>query len=333
MCFFILGMLGVCLNSSAQTERKFLPSGRLVFSGQTKNFGSVTRGEVLRHRFVFKNQGRGPLKIHGVHTSCGCVISQVVGDRDLQPGKEGFLEVSFDTRAFVGRVRKTVTVVAHHDRRPKVLSLRADVRPEFLANPPVITVRPSGSEMLTGDTGRSRLHGVGRFELHVGSLEYDPKLLRADLIKGKKGYELLVQLQPGVKEVHTEVLFPTNSKVLPKGKVLVRTKPEKNLGHFPEFLDFGVIEPGEPQKAKLQLEDPIELTGYEVKIELQGSSLQESKKFLSVEAAKSAKDSDGQYDIAIRHPAASGSWKGELLLMEKNGTGTPLRIPMYGFFL
>ena len=71
----------------------------------------------------------------------------------------------------------------------------------------VITVRPSGSEMLTGDTGRSRLHGVGRFELHVGSLEYDPKLLRADLIKGKKGYELLVQLQPGVKEVHTEVLF------------------------------------------------------------------------------------------------------------------------------
>ncbi|MEY3854975.1 MAG: hypothetical protein RIS68_989 [Bacteroidota bacterium] len=70
--------------------------------------GRVTQGDSARYTFHFKNKGNMPLKIMSVNASCGCTTPKWSQDL-IQPGKKGFIKVTFNSAGKEGKVQKTVT--------------------------------------------------------------------------------------------------------------------------------------------------------------------------------------------------------------------------------
>lgn len=98
----------------AQQAAKPNPAGRLVFEEKFFDFGTVTEGDIIKHKFKFKNEGAGTVKIVKTDASCGCTaLSGVL--KDYAPGASGEMAVEIDTRGKKGIIVKTVTVTMENN--------------------------------------------------------------------------------------------------------------------------------------------------------------------------------------------------------------------------
>ena len=87
------------------------------FDMRAYDFGSVNEGTVLKHVFTVKNTGVSPLVLSNVSTSCGCTAATLVKD-EIPAGGTGPIEVTFDTRGFLGTGSKTIMVSSNDQRNP-----------------------------------------------------------------------------------------------------------------------------------------------------------------------------------------------------------------------
>lgn len=91
------------------------------------DFGKIPEGEKVVHKFSFKNTGKEPLELTRVKPSCGCTASNYTKE-PIAPGKEGFVEVTFDSSNKTGMQTKTVTVTGNFDGNiNKILKFRGEV--------------------------------------------------------------------------------------------------------------------------------------------------------------------------------------------------------------
>lgn len=84
------------------------------------DFGTITEGEQVTHRFVFKNTGNSGLYISKVMADCGCTIVDYE-KKEVKPGDEGYVELVFNSDAYHGLQIKKVNVYAN--TRPPVQEL------------------------------------------------------------------------------------------------------------------------------------------------------------------------------------------------------------------
>lgn len=70
--------------------------------------GKIKQGDKISYTYHFKNKGNLPLKIVTVNASCGCTTPKW-GQNIIQPGKKGFIKVTFDSNGKEGKILKTVT--------------------------------------------------------------------------------------------------------------------------------------------------------------------------------------------------------------------------------
>src|SRR4030042_169955 len=91
-------LIAMVLMSTLLIADTALASGqpKIKFKETAWNFGKVKQGEVLSHEFIFTNEGDATLVIQKVSTSCGCTAALVSAEK-IQPGKEGRIEINFDT--------------------------------------------------------------------------------------------------------------------------------------------------------------------------------------------------------------------------------------------
>ena len=91
------------------------------------DFGSATEGDRLTYVFKVKNAGTGTLLIDRVTTSCGCTAA-VLKNKEVLPGAEGQIEVTFDTNRRGGENHKTITILSNDPSSPRAeLEIRANV--------------------------------------------------------------------------------------------------------------------------------------------------------------------------------------------------------------
>ncbi|HBH83673.1 MAG TPA: hypothetical protein DDY34_07680 [Bacteroidales bacterium] len=81
----------------------------LVFMEYEHNFGKVSEGEKVAYIFNFENKGTSDLVILSAITTCGCTVPKY-DRKPIPPGKDGKLELVFDTEGRTGIQVKTVTV-------------------------------------------------------------------------------------------------------------------------------------------------------------------------------------------------------------------------------
>jgi len=105
------------------------PQGSPAFTFETDNheFGEIVQGERVTYAFKFKNTGDAPLVIASASASCGCTIPEYTKEA-VEPGEEGFINVTFDSSGKSGMVSKTVTIIANTTPNTKVLTISADIQ-------------------------------------------------------------------------------------------------------------------------------------------------------------------------------------------------------------
>ncbi len=127
----VCGVLGLILWISAAGLLAADKNPTLKFNEIKWDFGQIKQGKVLTHVFKFENLGDAPLLIHNVRTSCGCAAA-LISSREIAPGKNGEIKVTFNTKGYEGRQTKFVYVDSNDPQEPKkqlVVSASIDVPP------------------------------------------------------------------------------------------------------------------------------------------------------------------------------------------------------------
>ncbi len=75
------------------------------------DFGTIQQGDVVKHDFVLKNEGKSTLILRSVKTSCGCTA--VKYDKEIAPGKTTTMHVDFNSRGKRNRQNKTITIICN----------------------------------------------------------------------------------------------------------------------------------------------------------------------------------------------------------------------------
>lgn len=78
--------------------------------------------------FEFKNNGKTPVIITNVQTSCGCTAAEKPTE-PIEKGKSSKIVVNYDTKR-VGQFTKTITVTTNASAEPIILTITGKVLPE-----------------------------------------------------------------------------------------------------------------------------------------------------------------------------------------------------------
>lgn len=194
---------------------------RIKFREAVYDFGKVKQGDVLKHEFAFKNEGEATLIIHKVSTSCGCAAALASEDK-IQPGKEGKIEVKFDTKGYGGRVSKLVYVDSNDPQEPHMqLEVAADID---VPPQPKIELDPYNFDaglLLEGEdiNAKVKIENKGEMELRVECSHRNAVFLIAGKsasfplkVASGKGVDMMVRI-PSQKRtglLREYVLFKTN---------------------------------------------------------------------------------------------------------------------------
>lgn len=83
--------------------------------------------------FEFKNNGKTPLIITNVQTSCGCTAAEKPTE-PIAKGKSSKIVVNYDTKR-VGQFTKTITVTTNVSAEPIILTITGKVLPQKTETP------------------------------------------------------------------------------------------------------------------------------------------------------------------------------------------------------
>jgi hypothetical protein len=84
-------------------------TGKIEFSEEMHNFGSLKEGETVSFSFKFKNIGESPLRLRKVAPTCGCLTVRY-DNEEVGAAQSSFVEVIFNTEGEWGNQIKTVEV-------------------------------------------------------------------------------------------------------------------------------------------------------------------------------------------------------------------------------
>ncbi len=102
----------------------------ISFEEEIFDFGEVKEdGGTVTHTFTFTNKGEQPLIVHNVRASCGCTSPDWTR-QPIQPGKRGFVKVTFDPRNRPGNFNKSAIVSTNGTEPTKVLRITGKVLPK-----------------------------------------------------------------------------------------------------------------------------------------------------------------------------------------------------------
>ena len=99
---------------------------KFKFKTTEHDFGKIVDGVKVSFTFKFKNVGGSDLIISQVKTSCGCTVSKY-SDGPIPPGKEGRVQLTFDSSHRRGFNNKIATVVANTQPNTEILKIKAMV--------------------------------------------------------------------------------------------------------------------------------------------------------------------------------------------------------------
>jgi hypothetical protein len=181
---------------------------KIKFKESSWNFGKVKQGETVSHEFVFANEGDATLTIKRVATSCGCTAA-LVSDQQIPPGKQGKIEVKFDTRGYGGQVAKIIYVESNDSKEPsKQLEVRADIE---VPPSPQIEIDPYNYDaglVVEGEDLKASLKIFNRGELELRT-EFNHR--NAEYFVGGKPAPSPLKVAAG-KEVTVDLKIPTQTR-------------------------------------------------------------------------------------------------------------------------
>ena len=91
------------------------------------DFGEVEQGMIVTHVFKFTNNGKAPLLITDVKTTCGCTVPDYKKE-SIAPGQSDAITVHFDTKTKENNQSKPITIYANTFPSATTLLLKGTVK-------------------------------------------------------------------------------------------------------------------------------------------------------------------------------------------------------------
>lgn len=122
-CAFIL------FSCKEKQDKNNVPAAdtQIEFKKKSFNFGDITEGETVSHTFFFKNTGEHNLLIRKIETGCGCTTVNH-SDKPIKPGKEGKIEIAFNSSGRYGKQYKEISIFANVPQKKITLNFSANVK-------------------------------------------------------------------------------------------------------------------------------------------------------------------------------------------------------------
>jgi len=100
---------------------------KMEFDNIRHRYGEVEEGEIVTHRFKFKNTGKAPLIISNAKSTCGCTVPEWPKE-PIPVGGEGEIFVKFDTKKKEAYQTKPIFIQANTHPAETTLYLMGKVR-------------------------------------------------------------------------------------------------------------------------------------------------------------------------------------------------------------
>ena len=129
--FFILVILFSCSDIEKKSNNDKLnneknSTTKIKFESKEFDFGRITSGENVVHRFKFKNTGNSKLFVQKVDADCGCTIVDYSKEAIL-PGEESYIETVFNSTSYHGLQIKSIKVYTNTQPSENELIIAASV--------------------------------------------------------------------------------------------------------------------------------------------------------------------------------------------------------------
>jgi hypothetical protein len=98
------------------------------------DLGTIKNDQIHHHKLKVFNDGKMPLKITKIDTTCACTMGNIPPERStIQPGDESWIDVTLDPNRVPGFTsHKTLTITSTDPAQPQVsVDVRAKVEPEY----------------------------------------------------------------------------------------------------------------------------------------------------------------------------------------------------------
>ncbi len=115
-----------------------LETAQISFEKPILDFGEISAGEKINHKFKFKNVGKTPLIIQSATGSCGCTVPSF-SKEPIQPNQMGEIAIVFDSAGKEGSQTKTVTVTANTEPATTTLTINGFVKGKTDTKGPLVT--------------------------------------------------------------------------------------------------------------------------------------------------------------------------------------------------
>lgn len=127
---FFLFLFG-CIIIGCKEKKEPAPAGqpattRIEIRQPHFNFGNLSEGEIATHCFRYKNTGQANFVIKAVESGCGCTTVKY-DEEPLPPGKEGKIEIAFNSSGRYGKQYKEIRIFANLPEGETVLTITANV--------------------------------------------------------------------------------------------------------------------------------------------------------------------------------------------------------------
>ena len=293
-----------------------------LFSELRHDFGSVPRGADVRHTFVLSNNTGAPIRISGMHRTCGCtqitLDDKIVLDQNIQQNSESKvigpdqtvrIGVVLDTRKFIGNKSAEITLIFDQPALAEVrLTVSSFIRQYIVLNPGAVQfgTLTRGQELTKAleieYAGQSdwRIQNVTSSNSNL-ELKYD-ETVRSP---GHIGYKLTVTLKPDAPagSIRDTLIVETNDPVSSKVPVLVSAQVQPDLIVTPSSLSFGNVKPGQTvtRNVLLRGKKPFRVTqvnGADGRFQFEGTDSAQSFHKLTVRFV--GDDQSGTVDSTFR---------------------------------
>ena len=324
--YLVFAVLASCARVGVQDTCAHHTGPRLTVEELVYDFGIAGPGEKIRHTFRFRNTGNSLLKIYRHNASCGC-LAFLLSKKVIPPGGTGEIRVTFHTRHFEGKQKKTITIYSNDPKRPKVrLVVRGIIKRE-------VAVVPSGVNFGEVKKGQAisrhvRLLELSRNRLEIRKIDYDPRLFSVKTSRFKdensRGIEIEITLEPGVPagRLNEVITLNTNLRKRPRIDVPVWANVLGDIRVEPDMLATGMVRKGETAKRKIRLfSKDSGFSVQKVKCDLPFVSLR-------VRTIKRRKD----YEIALTFSRLSpaGGFSGAIDIYTDDPDQGLIHVPVYG---
>jgi len=106
---FVLFPLTGCFSQNLKNSSSGQQGSDKLLDSNVWDFGSIQKGQIVRHDFQVKNNLSRKLTINGVTTSCGCTAS-TAKKNILDPQESTQISVEFNSKGYKGETSQFVYV-------------------------------------------------------------------------------------------------------------------------------------------------------------------------------------------------------------------------------